>query len=222
MHAFFSPDSFSPNMYSYQATLKQLFLEFGHGDGTRNQLASITMRIMQALQSNLDGKSKMYKDPALQCLFLMNNIHYIVKSVRRYVLPWVYDIRNLLDYMYLMLILILGQKQRIYWVMIGYKDTVGLYNKMRTSIGGLVGQRFVSINWSILADSTVSIFILIDAILMFTYLILLLSMNKWHGQQCFISWCFWTNNMLSFMILYIPKLILMIRSLLVHGVLYML
>ncbi|RWV81318.1 hypothetical protein GW17_00057268, partial [Ensete ventricosum] len=56
-----------------------------------------------------------------------------------------------------MLILILGQKQRIYWVMIGYKDTVGLYNKMRTSIEGLVGQRFVSINWSILADSIGSI-----------------------------------------------------------------
>ncbi|THU67735.1 hypothetical protein C4D60_Mb05t27840 [Musa balbisiana] len=70
-------------LFDYQATLKQLFLEFGHGDGTRNQLASITMRIMQALQSNLDGKSKMYKDPALQYLFLMNNIHYIVKSVRR-------------------------------------------------------------------------------------------------------------------------------------------
>ncbi|KAG4969784.1 hypothetical protein JHK85_036205 [Glycine max] len=38
---------------------------------------------MQALQSNLDGKSKQYKDPALTQLFLMNNIHYIVRSVRR-------------------------------------------------------------------------------------------------------------------------------------------
>ncbi|RWV81319.1 hypothetical protein GW17_00057269 [Ensete ventricosum] len=87
MHAFSSLDSFPPHMYSYQATLKQLLLEFANGDGTKNQLASITMRIMQALQSNLDVKSKMYKDPALQHLFLMNNIHYIVKSVRRYVLP---------------------------------------------------------------------------------------------------------------------------------------
>ncbi|GAV70398.1 Exo70 domain-containing protein [Cephalotus follicularis] len=41
------------------------------------------MRIMQALQTNLDGKSKQYKDPALTHLFLMNNIHYMVRSVRR-------------------------------------------------------------------------------------------------------------------------------------------
>jgi len=41
------------------------------------------MRIMQALQTNLDGKSKQYRDPALTHLFLMNNIHYIVPSVRR-------------------------------------------------------------------------------------------------------------------------------------------
>ncbi|RDY06674.1 Exocyst complex component EXO70A1, partial [Mucuna pruriens] len=47
------------------------------------QLATVTTRIMQALQSNLDGKSKQYKDPALTQLFLMNNIHYIVRSVRR-------------------------------------------------------------------------------------------------------------------------------------------
>lgn len=44
---------------------------------------------MQALQNNLDGKSKQYKDPALTQLFLMNNIHYIVRSVRKYVtLSW--------------------------------------------------------------------------------------------------------------------------------------
>ena len=39
---------------------------------------------MQALQTILDGKSKQYKDPALTHLFLMNNIHYMVISVRRY------------------------------------------------------------------------------------------------------------------------------------------
>ncbi|CAN7036961.1 unnamed protein product [Brassica oleracea var. botrytis] len=38
---------------------------------------------MQALQNNLEGKSKQYKDPALTHLFLMNNIHYMVRSVRR-------------------------------------------------------------------------------------------------------------------------------------------
>lgn len=34
------------------------------------------------LQNNLEGKSKIYKDPALTHLFLMNNVHYIVQKVR--------------------------------------------------------------------------------------------------------------------------------------------
>ncbi|OIW01735.1 hypothetical protein TanjilG_03873 [Lupinus angustifolius] len=69
-------------LFDYRSTLKQLFQEF---EGTEDspQLASLTMRIMQALQTNLDGKSKQYKDLALTHLFLMNNIHYIVRSVRR-------------------------------------------------------------------------------------------------------------------------------------------
>jgi len=72
------------NVTSYQATLKQLFQEFDPAD-PESQLASVTTRIMQALQNNLDGKSKLYKDPGLTQLFLMNNIHYIVRSVRRLV-----------------------------------------------------------------------------------------------------------------------------------------
>ncbi|KDP22763.1 hypothetical protein JCGZ_01980 [Jatropha curcas] len=70
-------------LFDYQSTLKQLFQEFESGAETSSQLASVTMRIMQALQTNLDGKSKQYKDPALTHLFLMNNIHYMVRSVRR-------------------------------------------------------------------------------------------------------------------------------------------
>ncbi|XP_022746854.1 exocyst complex component EXO70A1-like [Durio zibethinus] len=70
-------------LFDYQSTLTQLFQEFENADGTKSQLASVTMRIMQALQTNLDGKSKQYKDPALTHLFLMNNIHYMVRSVRR-------------------------------------------------------------------------------------------------------------------------------------------
>ncbi|KAA8534587.1 hypothetical protein F0562_032154 [Nyssa sinensis] len=70
-------------LLDYQSTLKQLFQEFENGEETISQLASVTMRIMQALQTNLDGKSKQYKDPALTHLFLMNNIHYMVRSVRR-------------------------------------------------------------------------------------------------------------------------------------------
>ncbi|KAK2403799.1 exocyst complex component EXO70A1 [Trifolium repens] len=69
-------------LFDYRSTLKQLFQEFEGGNDS-SQLATVTMRIMQALQINLDGKSKQYKDPALTHLFLMNNIHYIVRSVRR-------------------------------------------------------------------------------------------------------------------------------------------
>uniref|UniRef100_A0A803M4L4 Exocyst subunit Exo70 family protein n=1 Tax=Chenopodium quinoa TaxID=63459 RepID=A0A803M4L4_CHEQI len=69
-------------LFDYRSTLKQLFQEVS-GDNTGAQLAAITTRIMQALQTNLDGKSKQYKDTALSQLFLMNNIHYIVRSVRR-------------------------------------------------------------------------------------------------------------------------------------------
>lgn len=72
-------------MCSYQSTLKQLFREFDDGD-SEAQLASVTTRIMQALQTNLDAKSRQYKDPALTQLFMMNNMHYIVRSVRRYVI----------------------------------------------------------------------------------------------------------------------------------------
>ncbi|KAF8395459.1 hypothetical protein HHK36_019405 [Tetracentron sinense] len=70
-------------LFDYQSTLKQLFQEFENGGEANSQLASVTMRIMQALQTNLDGKSKQYKDIALTQLFLMNNIHYMVRSVRR-------------------------------------------------------------------------------------------------------------------------------------------
>lgn len=70
-------------LFDYQSTLKQLFQEFENGEGTHSQLATVTMRIMQALQTNLDGKSKQYRDAALTQLFLMNNIHYMVRSVRR-------------------------------------------------------------------------------------------------------------------------------------------
>nr|XP_043616167.1 exocyst complex component EXO70A1-like [Erigeron canadensis] len=70
-------------LFDYQSTLKQLFQEFEKGDDSNAQLASVTMRIMQALQTNLEEKSKQYKDPALTNLFLVNNIHYMVRSVHR-------------------------------------------------------------------------------------------------------------------------------------------
>ncbi|KAJ7298702.1 hypothetical protein O6H91_04G034100 [Diphasiastrum complanatum] len=45
-------------------------------------LAEKTISITTVLQTNLDGKSKLYKNPALTYLFLMNNLHYIVQKVK--------------------------------------------------------------------------------------------------------------------------------------------
>jgi len=70
-------------LLDYQNTLNELFSEGEMEERSPSYLASATMRIMQVLQSNLEGKSKLYKDPAMSHLFLMNNIHYMVKSVRR-------------------------------------------------------------------------------------------------------------------------------------------
>ncbi|KAL8170489.1 hypothetical protein V2J09_022293 [Rumex salicifolius] len=75
--------SYVINYLNYRPTLEQLFKEFEGGEQPGPDLASVTMRIMQALQTNLDAKSRQYKDPALTHIFLMNNIHYIVRSVRR-------------------------------------------------------------------------------------------------------------------------------------------
>ncbi|CAN1233682.1 Exocyst complex component EXO70A1 [Linum perenne] len=77
-------------LFDYQSTVKELFQEL-ELDDPQGQLADVTTRIMQALQNNLDGKSKIYRDPALTQLFLMNNIHYIVRSVAKDILgdDWV-------------------------------------------------------------------------------------------------------------------------------------
>jgi exocyst complex protein 7 len=69
-------------LLDYQNTLNELF-SVGNVDDKTSHLAAATKRIMKVLQTNLEGKSKLYKDLALAHLFLMNNIHYMVKSVRR-------------------------------------------------------------------------------------------------------------------------------------------
>ncbi|KAH9292257.1 hypothetical protein KI387_042557, partial [Taxus chinensis] len=38
--------------------------------------------IVVLLQRNLDGKSKLYKDLALSCLFLLNNLNYVIEKVQ--------------------------------------------------------------------------------------------------------------------------------------------
>ncbi|CAL9067491.1 exocyst complex component EXO70A1-like [Musa acuminata AAA Group] len=70
-------------LFDYRLTIERILQEVEIGNKTDSQLAIMTMRIMQSLQNNLDGKSKQYKDPALTYLFLMNNIHYMVRSLSR-------------------------------------------------------------------------------------------------------------------------------------------
>ncbi|KAH7856343.1 hypothetical protein Vadar_000341 [Vaccinium darrowii] len=79
----------------YKQTLVELIVskpELRHSDDLtdvevevvegRTPLASHLIWIIVILQSNLDGKSKHYKDPALAHLFMMNNVHYIVQKAK--------------------------------------------------------------------------------------------------------------------------------------------
>ena len=69
---------------SYENTSKNLFGgAHGQSNDSPSHLAAATMRIMSALQTNLDGKWKLCRDPALTELFLMNNIHHMVWSIRK-------------------------------------------------------------------------------------------------------------------------------------------
>ncbi|KAJ7535458.1 hypothetical protein O6H91_12G034900 [Diphasiastrum complanatum] len=92
-------------LFDYVDTLKQLFGDrkellklpgeertivadsMGDDERTLGQddlspLAVQTIWITHVLQNNLEGKSKLYKDPSLTYLFLMNNLHYIVQKVK--------------------------------------------------------------------------------------------------------------------------------------------
>lgn len=56
-----------------------------NGNGEANNTSPFAVQIMWLivlLESNLDLKSKLYKDPALAFLFLMNNIYYIILKVK--------------------------------------------------------------------------------------------------------------------------------------------
>ncbi|XP_043703234.1 exocyst complex component EXO70A1-like [Telopea speciosissima] len=57
-------------------------LEFPEPEN-RSPLALHLVWIIVILESNLEGKSKLYKDSSLAHLFLMNNVHYIVQKVKR-------------------------------------------------------------------------------------------------------------------------------------------
>ncbi|XP_009132053.1 exocyst complex component EXO70B1 [Brassica rapa] len=64
-------------------TLEQVFEESNGVPSKDSTLLTVQMSwIMELLESNLEVKSKVYKDPALSYVFLMNNGRYIVQKVR--------------------------------------------------------------------------------------------------------------------------------------------
>ncbi|CAJ1947886.1 unnamed protein product [Sphenostylis stenocarpa] len=44
--------------------------------------AAQLMRVMELLDSNLEGKAKLYREVALSCIFMMNNGRYIVQKIK--------------------------------------------------------------------------------------------------------------------------------------------
>ncbi|CAN8248429.1 unnamed protein product [Cochlearia groenlandica] len=64
-------------------TLEQVFEESNIVPSKDSSLLTVQMSwIMELLESNLEVKSKIYKDPALSSVFLMNNGRYIVQKVK--------------------------------------------------------------------------------------------------------------------------------------------
>lgn len=52
------------------------------GSSCSSPMAVRFQSLISILESNLDGKSKLYKEESLQHLFLMNNIHYMAEKVK--------------------------------------------------------------------------------------------------------------------------------------------
>ncbi|XP_057789779.1 exocyst complex component EXO70B1-like [Salvia miltiorrhiza] len=69
-------------------TLEQVFEESGDADYGKGDMASsssLTAQlawIMELLETSLEAKSRVYKDAALSCVFMMNNGRYMVQKVR--------------------------------------------------------------------------------------------------------------------------------------------
>ncbi|WJX58358.1 hypothetical protein P8452_43823 [Trifolium repens] len=75
----------------YQQTLEQVFEDNGHllkeylklDDIVPSSSSfSVIDHIMEVLENNLEAKSKVYNDPALCCVFLMNSSSYILNKAK--------------------------------------------------------------------------------------------------------------------------------------------
>ncbi|XP_073286484.1 exocyst complex component EXO70E2-like [Primulina huaijiensis] len=71
------PASFSPDSSPVSEEEKNV-----NGSSQPSPMVLHFRSLISNLESNLDEKSKLYKDEALQHLFLTNNIHYITKNVK--------------------------------------------------------------------------------------------------------------------------------------------
>ncbi|GLJ36472.1 hypothetical protein SUGI_0732370 [Cryptomeria japonica] len=66
-------------LLEYKTTIEHIFKE----DEKNGDLSSRIRNIISTLLTNLDEKARQYKDPALMHIFLMNNIHHMVSSIRK-------------------------------------------------------------------------------------------------------------------------------------------
>uniref|UniRef100_A0A0D9XX73 Exocyst subunit Exo70 family protein n=1 Tax=Leersia perrieri TaxID=77586 RepID=A0A0D9XX73_9ORYZ len=76
----------------YNSTLEQIFRHHNHNNNSKsshdggsenvNPFALQLMEVMELLQTNLEGKSRLYRDASLSNIFLMNNGRYMLQKIR--------------------------------------------------------------------------------------------------------------------------------------------
>nr|CAB3491006.1 unnamed protein product [Digitaria exilis] len=72
----------------YKKTLEQVFMEYRRPDDDAGEhgggcpFAAQLMEVMELLHRNLEAKSRLYKDPSLSSIFLMNNGRYMLQKIR--------------------------------------------------------------------------------------------------------------------------------------------
>ncbi|RCV37218.1 hypothetical protein SETIT_8G045500v2 [Setaria italica] len=74
----------------YKGTLEQVFQEYRRPDddeheggaGAGDPFAAQLMELLELLHGNLEAKSRLYKDPSLSSIFLMNNGRYMLQKIR--------------------------------------------------------------------------------------------------------------------------------------------
>lgn len=73
----------------YRKTLEQVYLEHQRIEAAEDQSAAASpfqaqiLKIMDLLDSNIEAKSKFYKDPSLSSIFMMNNGRYMLKKIKK-------------------------------------------------------------------------------------------------------------------------------------------